>query len=64
MAWETVPPFAIIVLAVVGMGGLQQLIHKGYYGKPRAIGQDEFDRRLQERDAQLLKEAKVQQNFS
>ena len=59
MAWEAMPPFVIIVLAVGAMGGLQSLVHKGIYGKPKAIGQDDWDRRLNRRDVKILEEAKV-----
>ena len=53
MAWETIPPFVIIVLAIGGMGGLQALVHKGFYGKPKAVCQDSWDRHMQTRDADL-----------
>ena len=53
--FETLPPFVIITGAVMLMGGLQGLIHKGFYGKPKPHGTDEFDRSLSLRDA-LLKQ--------
>ena len=59
MAWEAAPPFIIIVLAIGAMGGLQSLVHKGFYGKPKAIGLDEWDRKLQKRDERILAEEKV-----
>lgn len=59
MSWEVAPPFIIITLAVGAMGGLQQLVHKGFYGKPKAIGQDDWDRKLVARDERILKDWKV-----
>ena len=57
-AWETLPPFIIIVLAFGGMGGLQGLVHKGFFGKPKAIMQDNWDRHMVHRDEALQKEQK------
>ena len=45
--WETVPPMAIICVATAAMGALPGFIHKGLYGKPKATGVDEWDRRVQ-----------------
>ena len=55
-AWESLPPFVIIVLAIGGMGGLQGLVHKGFFGKPKAIMQDSWDRHMLTRDEQVEKE--------
>lgn len=53
-AWvEAVIPLAIIATAVATMGGLQGGVHKLFYGKPKAIGQDEWDRWLVKRDEKL-----------
>ena len=52
-AWETIPPFAIIVAALMGMGAAQGAIHKGFFGKPKMHGLDEWDRTLIDRDARL-----------
>jgi hypothetical protein len=41
------------------MGGVQYLIHHAYEGKPKATGNDNFDRLLQYRDERLKEEAKV-----
>eukprot|EP00891_Asterochloris_glomerata_P007214 jgi/Astpho2/7214/Aster-x0764 len=57
--WETVPPMAIICVATAAMGALPGFIHKGLYGKPKATGVDEWDRR--ERDARLVSEHEEQQ---
>ena len=59
MSWEAAPPFIIILLAFSAMGGLQSLVHKSFYGKPKAIGLDEWDRKLAKRDEQILADAKV-----
>jgi len=50
---ESIPPFAIIVGAITAMGGLQYLTHGAAYGKPRAIGQDAFDRLVAARDERV-----------
>ena len=52
---ESIPPFAIIVGAIGAMGGLQYLAHGVGNSKPRAIGQDAFDRLVQARDERLKK---------
>jgi NADH dehydrogenase (ubiquinone) 1 alpha subcomplex subunit 1 len=50
---ESIPPFAIIVGAITAMGGLQYLTHGAAYAKPRAIGQDAFDRLVAARDERV-----------
>ena len=53
-AWvEAVVPLAIIATAVAGMGGLQGVVHKAFWGKPKPIGSDDWDRLLESRDAQV-----------
>ena len=54
LTWmEAIPPFTIIVLAIGAMGGLQGLVHKGFYGKPKAVVTDSWDRHLATRDFDL-----------
>ena len=57
MPYESFPPFAIIVGAITAMGGVQYLVHHVYEGKPKAAGQDNFDRLLKYRDERLKQEA-------
>lgn len=52
-ALETIPPMAIITAAVCLMGSLQGLVQHAVYGKPKAIGVDPWDRKIDERDARL-----------
>ena len=59
MAWEAAPPFIIICLAVAGIGGLQSLVHKSFYHKPKAIGQDSWDRKMEARDERLFDDAQA-----
>ena len=59
MPYASFPPFAIIVGAITAMGGVQYLVHHVYEGKPKAAGQDNFDRLLKYRDERLKQEAKV-----
>lgn len=56
MAWETVPPLAIIVGATALMGASQGWIHKGFFGKPKAVGRDTWDRALAARDDRIRNE--------
>jgi len=57
---ESIPPFVIIIGAIGAMGGLQYLVHNVAYDKPRAIGQDSFDRLVKARDERVKKGAGVQ----
>ncbi|OUS49682.1 hypothetical protein BE221DRAFT_189018 [Ostreococcus tauri] len=57
MPIESVPPFAIIVGAITAMGGLQYLAHGVGNDRPRAIGQDAFDRLVRARDDRVKKAA-------
>ena len=59
MAGETIPPMAIIAGATALMGAVQGWIHYGFYGKPKAVNQDPWDRRLIVRDDILKHEAQV-----
>lgn len=53
MSWETVPALVIIVGAVALMGSSQGWIHKGFFGKPKAVGQDMWDRAAANRDKHI-----------
>jgi hypothetical protein len=56
-AWlEALIPLGIIATAVAGMGGLQGGVHHLFFGKPKAIGQDDWDRLIVQRDEQLKKQ--------
>ena len=57
MPMETVPPLAIIVAATALMGASQGWIHKGFYGKPKAVGLDVWDRAAGTRDERVKAEA-------
>ena len=54
-ALESVPPFAIITIAIALMGGLQGLSQHVFYGKPKAINVDPWDRKIEERDDRIKK---------
>lgn len=54
--WETVPPLAIICGATALMGALPHGIQKLFYGKPKAVLQDSWDRQLGKRDERVLQE--------
>lgn len=54
--WETVPPLAIICGATALMGALPHGIQKLFYGKPKAILQDSWDRQLGKRDERVVEE--------
>lgn len=56
MPMETIPPLAIIVAATALMGASQGWIHKGFYGKPKAVGLDVWDRAAESRDGRLKSE--------
>ena len=46
---------------VAGMGGLQGLVHKVCYGRPKAHGLDDWDRLIEKRDERIQQEyAKAQ----
>lgn len=50
-AWiEAVVPLGVIAVMVTAQGVLQDGVHKLYYGKPKLVGGDAFDRKLSERD--------------
>lgn len=52
-AWESIPPMAIIVGATALMGASQGWIHKAFFGKPKAVGQDTWDRAVNIRDDRI-----------
>lgn len=54
--WETVPPLAIICGATALMGALPHGIQKLFYGKPKAVLQDSWDRQLGRRDERVLED--------
>lgn len=54
-AWvEAVIPLGIIATMVAAMGGLQGGVQHLFYGKPKLIGADDFDRLVEKRDKRLL----------
>jgi hypothetical protein len=50
---ESLVPLAIIATAVAGMGGLQGGVHHLFYGKPKAVGNDKWDRLMEKRDERI-----------
>ncbi len=54
--WETVPPLAIICGATALMGALPHGIQKLFYGKPKAVLQDSWDRQVAKRDERVIQE--------
>eukprot|EP00898_Chlorokybus_atmophyticus_P000254 jgi/Chlat1/1229/Chrsp115S00749 len=55
MPYESLPPFLLIVGGLAAAGGLQAAVQKLFYGKPKAVLQDDFDRLLQKRDDELIR---------
>jgi NADH dehydrogenase (ubiquinone) 1 alpha subcomplex subunit 1 len=63
-AWvEAIVPCAIITVMVAGMGGLQGVVHKAFYGRPKAHGQDDWDRLIESRDERISKEHQTAQQY-
>ncbi|KAK9812717.1 hypothetical protein WJX72_002573 [[Myrmecia] bisecta] len=58
MPLESAPPFIIITLGMAAMGGLQALVQKGFYGKPKPVLVDDWDRKVMQRDQVVLDEYK------
>ncbi|EEH56483.1 uncharacterized protein MICPUCDRAFT_59145 [Micromonas pusilla CCMP1545] len=58
MPYESFPPFAIIVGAITAMGGVHYAVQMLYEGKPKPVGQDNFDRLMKYRDERVRAEAK------
>ena len=50
MPWESAPPFALIMVMLGGMGGIQAGVHKLFHGKPKAVCTDAWDRATVARD--------------
>ena len=59
MPYESFPQFAIIVGAITAMGGVHYAVQMLYEGKPKPVGQDNFDRLMKYRDERVRAEAKV-----
>ena len=59
MPLESVPPFVIITGAIAAMGVVIQGVNYITFGKPKAIGQDGWDRLVGARDRRLAAEAKA-----
>ena len=55
MPVESLPPFAIIVGAMMAMGGIQYAAQHGLVGKPKPVQWDTWDRHMDVRDAEVLK---------
>mmetsp|Transcript_8348 Transcript_8348/g.15440 ORF Transcript_8348/g.15440 Transcript_8348/m.15440 type:complete len:86 (-) Transcript_8348:236-493(-) len=59
MPYESAPPFIIIVGAFCAMAGIQYLGNDVIYGKPKPMGQDDWDKKLVERDVRILEETRL-----
>ena len=59
MPLESAPPFIIITAAITVMGLIQSGVHKLTYGKPKATGQDAWDRLNAARDTRVKEEKTV-----
>ena len=59
MPWESAPPFALIMVMLGGMGGIQAGVHKLFHGKPKAVGSDAWDRATVARDERVTSAAGV-----
>lgn len=58
-AWvEAVVPLGIIATMIAAMGGLQGGVHHLFYGKPKLINADEWDRLVAKRDERLVEDWK------
>ena len=57
MPWQSLPPLAIITVAVAGMGALQTGVHYLAHGEKRRTGLDEWDHKMIARDKRLKAEA-------
>jgi NADH dehydrogenase (ubiquinone) 1 alpha subcomplex subunit 1 len=56
-AWiEAIVPLAIIATMVAAMGGAQGGMHHLFFGKPKLVGADHWDRLLDARDARVKEE--------
>ncbi len=53
LSLQAMVPLGIISAALAAMGGLQGAIQKGFFGKPKPIGVDDFDRLLEKRDDRI-----------
>lgn len=52
---------ALITLAIMGMGHIQGWVHLGFYGKPKAVVVDSFDRKLAKRDGRILQQIREEE---
>jgi hypothetical protein len=59
MPLESAPPFIIITAAITVMGLIQSGVHKLSYGKPKATGQDAWDRLNAARDSRVKEDKTV-----
>ena len=50
---EAVIPLGIIVGMISAAGGLQGGVHHLFYGKPKLIAADDFDRMVEKRDERM-----------
>lgn len=56
-AWiEAVVPLVLITGLIGAAGGLQLGVQHLFYGKPKLVGADDFDRIVEKRDARILEE--------
>ena len=56
-AWiEAVVPLVLITGLIGAAGGLQKGVHHLFYGKPKLICGDDFDRLVEKRDQRMMEE--------
>ena len=56
-AWiEAVVPLGLITGLIAAAGGLQLGVQQLFYGKPKLVGADDFDRLVEKRDQKMLEE--------
>lgn len=56
-AWiEAMVPLGIITAMIATMGGLQGGVQHLFYGKPKLVGADDWDRLVEKRDEKLKAE--------
>lgn len=58
MPYESLPPFVIIAAMLCAAGGIQHVVNRAMYGKPKHPNSDNWDYAMEERDRRLLEEAK------
>jgi len=59
MPYESLPPFVIIAAMLCVAGGVQHVVNKAMYGRPKHPNSDAWDYAMEERDNKIIEEAKL-----